>query len=66
MFHLGSDTKQKVMVCAACYFLQSEQSPAQETSLEMRGDTCRKGRNVSTNTSEKLPLIHTAGKNRDL
>lgn len=65
MFHLGSDMKQKVMVCATCCFPQSEQRSEQETSLEMRGDTCRKGSQCLHEQNEKMPLIHIAEKNRD-
>lgn len=53
MFHLGSYTKQKVMVCSTCYFLQSEHRSLQETSLEIRG----KIENAFTSKGEKLLLI---------
>lgn len=66
MFRLGSDMKQKVMGCATCYFPQSEQSSEQETSLEMKGDTCRKGSKCVHEQNEKMPLIHTLEKARDL
>lgn len=58
--------KLKVMFCATCYFLQSEQSSLQETRLEIRGDTCRKGSKCLHKQRGKTAFNLYAGKNRDL